>query len=252
MKIRVLSDLHLEFTDNRYIDIPEGDVLILAGDVCLAEEVDEYYRFFLQCRSKYDKVYYVMGNHEHYYSNFKETLQTLRDGIPKGITLLQNQSELYNGVHFVGATMWTDFRGSGVAIEEARTYMNDYHLISGFTPEKAMEENDNTKEWFGQCIPMLKKAPVVMITHHPPSESSVKGRYTRMTPSYSNKMDKFIRDHPNITAWVHGHVHHNSDYMINQCRVMSNPMGYTGSEINPEFDVNFEFDVCYNIPDEYD
>ena len=251
MKIRLLSDLHLEFTDEKYINIPEGEVLILAGDICLAEEIDECYTFFYQCVEKYDKVYYVMGNHEHYYSDYRKTSNLIKSSLPKGITLLQNQSEYYNGVHFVGATLWTDFRGDGVAIEEARSYMNDYHLIHGFTPEKAMQENDNTKEWLNQCVPMLKKGPVVVITHHPPSESSVKGRYVRMTPSYSNKMDKFIKDHPNITSWVHGHVHHNSDYMIEQCRVMSNPMGYTGSEMNATFDVNFEFEVCYNIPDEY-
>ena len=40
MKVRVLSDLHLEFNDDFYMEIPEGDVLILAGDICLAADYD--------------------------------------------------------------------------------------------------------------------------------------------------------------------------------------------------------------------
>jgi Icc-related predicted phosphoesterase len=35
------------------------------------------------------------------------------------------------------------------------------------------------------------------------------------------------------TLWVHGHVHHSSDYLIGETRIISNPHGY-GAE-NPHF-----------------
>ena len=62
MKVRVLSDLHLEFQDDFYLEIPEGDVLILAGDICLAADYDNYHPFFEQCVAKYNKVFYVLYN----------------------------------------------------------------------------------------------------------------------------------------------------------------------------------------------
>ena len=245
MKIRLLSDLHLEFRPDRYLEIPEGEVLILAGDICLVDEIGEMDKFFNQCVAKYDKVYYVMGNHEFYHSSFKDAHSRLKSALPKGIRLLQNQSEYYNGVHFVGATMWTDFNNDGLEIESARHYMNDYYTIGGFTPEKSIEENTNTKEWFNQCVPMLKQAPVVMITHHSPSESSVKGRYLQSKSAYSNRMEKFITDHSNISHWVHGHIHHNNDYKIGGCRVLSNPRGYDPVELNPSFDISYEFEITH-------
>ena len=233
----------MEFNRDRYLEIPEGEVLILAGDICLYDEIDKTLPFFEQCVAKYDKVYYVLGNHEYYHSKWDEVLPGMRAKLPKGITLLQDQSEYYNGVHFVGATMWTNFNGSGVEIESAKSYMNDYHVIEGFSPEKAMKENDNTIDWFKSCVPMLKRAPVVMITHHAPSEQSVKGRYINSTSAYANRLESFIKDHPNIGYWCHGHIHHNNNYKVGDCTILSNPRGYENIEENKDFSVFNEFHI---------
>ena len=42
---------------------------------------------------------------------------------------------------------------------------------------------------------------------------------------------------------AHGHVHHTSDYNVGQCRVISNPRGYPGYEVNPLFDPKYEVEV---------
>jgi Icc-related predicted phosphoesterase len=128
-------------------------------------------------------------------------------------------------------------------MEDARQYMNDYHLVEGFTPEKALEEHELTREWFERCIPTLKQGKIVVVTHHPPSQSSVKGRYTDSRGAYGNNMDRFIEKNPSISHWISGHVHHNNDYMIGTTRMISNPRGYYGREMNPEFNIGFEFEV---------
>ena len=76
MRINVVSDLHLEFSD---LELPGGDVLILSGDICEAKRVkaeydvnnllnegspstgnfkrsDRYTRFFHEECTKYNKV----------------------------------------------------------------------------------------------------------------------------------------------------------------------------------------------------
>ena len=85
-----------------------------------------------------------------------------------------------------------------------------------------------------------------MITHHPPSFESVRGRYRDFAGAYATDMTSFIKKYDNIKWWASGHVHHNNDYMIHQCRVVSNPRGYNHSELNREFNPSFEVD----IPDE--
>jgi predicted phosphohydrolase len=246
MKVRVLSDLHLEFNDDFYLDIPEGDVLVLAGDICLAADYDNYHPFFEQCVAKYNKVFYVMGNHEAYHSSIEDTRRILKEKLPKEISLLDNRSEYYlpEKVHFIGATLWTNFNNLDIDLmQDASQYMNDYHLIDGFTPEKALQEHLNTHEWFERCIPTLKKGKVIVVTHHAPSQSSVKGRYIDSKGCYGNDMDSFIQKNSSISHWIHGHIHHNNDYMIGDCRVISNTRGYFGQEMNPEFNIGFEFEV---------
>tara|TARA_R110002012_G_scaffold319395_1_gene539897 strand:+ start:899 stop:1681 length:783 start_codon:yes stop_codon:yes gene_type:complete len=252
MKVKVISDLHLEFdNEDEQFDPGTGDVLILAGDICVAAHYDwKYHDFFLQCVQNYNKVFYVLGNHEGYDSSLTDAIEILRKRLPFGITIMNNRSEFVGGVHFIGATLWTNMNNlNAETIEEARECMNDYRLIDGFTPEKSIEEHMFTREWFERCLPTLN-GPVFVMTHHAPSTQSVSGRYMNSAGMYSSDMESFIENHPGIKWWCHGHIHHNNDYMVHQCRVISNPRGYNHSELNKEFNINFEVDIpeemCYN------
>lgn len=245
MKVKVISDLHLEFDrEDEEFDPGTGDILILAGDICVASHYDwKYHDFFTKCVHGYNKVFYVLGNHEHYGGDFNETLNILRNRLPIGITIMNNRSEFVDGVHFIGATMWTNMDNhSGLTIENARQCMSDYHVIDNFSPEKSMQEFEFTKEWFERCLPTLR-GPVFVMTHHAPSAESVKGRYKELQGAYKSDMESFIAKHPDIKWWAHGHIHHNNDYLVHQCRVLSNPRGYNHSELNKEFNINFEVDI---------
>lgn len=254
MKINYMSDLHLEF-EGAEMDPGEGEVLILAGDICTAssfemrgeeDKKETYLNFFIKCVENYKKVFYVMGNHESYSFFFDETEKTLRENLPEGITLLHNQSEYYNGVHFVGATMWTDFnKGDGVTLELARHSMNDYNCVYKkstmdlLDPKDTLKEHGNTSTWFDQVLPTLN-GPVVVITHHAPSEQSFKADYREeeIKPAYVVNMEPLMKKSDNVKLWIHGHIHETNDYQVAGCRVVSNPRGYYGFELNPGFDVN--------------
>jgi Icc-related predicted phosphoesterase len=262
MKVKVLSDLHLEFSkpDAEDLDPGTGDVLILAGDICDAvafvHRCDEelrgvYTRFFKRCVLGYDKVFYVMGNHEHYNGVFSTTADILRNNLPEGVTLLDNNSEFYNGWHFVGATMWSDFgKGDEKCKEAAQNGLNDYHAIfqsydtcETINTNFIQNENRNTIEWFKQCLPTLN-GPVFVVTHHCPTFQSIDEDYTGsgVVTAYASDFSDLIEQHPNVLYWAHGHVHSSKRYTVGNCVVLSNPKGYP-SEINPDFDVNFSLEL---------
>lgn len=250
MKIRVMSDIHTEF--DRPGESPDpgtGDILVLAGDICCAalwnEDVEE---FFNKAVAGYNRVLYVMGNHEGYHSNVQKAREILIQKLPRGVSLMDNRSEFIDGVHFIGATLWTNFNNMDPeTIETARSCMNDYHAADQ-QPEDTLEEHLITRNWFERCIPTLR-GPVFVITHHAPSPKSVKGRYTGSEGMYSTDLESFIAKHDNILWWCHGHVHECSDYKVKQCRVICNPRGYNHSELNPAFELAHEIEIpeslCY-------
>lgn len=255
MNVKVLSDLHLEFYKEGApeFDPGTGDVLVLAGDICDAMAFvhrcdkhlkERYDRFFQKCAEGFDRVFYVMGNHEHYNGEFNATADILRRNLPEGVTLLDNQSEYYNGWHFVGATLWSDFgRGNAKCKEAAADGLNDYRAIfksyldhSNVDVDFIQKENHNTIEWFEQCLPTLN-GNVFMITHHCPSFKSIDEDYTGsdVVTAYASNFEDLIKKYDNIKYWAHGHVHSSKCYPVGQCIVLSNPKGYP-QDPNPNFD----------------
>ena len=260
MKIKVLSDLHLEFEKPSSDFGPgTGDVLVLAGDICTAVDLESdafnmkclYLNFFRKCSEGFNKVFYVMGNHEHYHWTLQETANTLRKHLPSNFTLLDNSSEYYEGVHFVGATMWADWcNRSEHMMRVGASRMSDYEVIDYAFPGMALQpsdtlyEHDNTIQWFKQCLPTLR-GKVVVITHHAPSFQSISDDYvtSETIGAYASSLEGIIHEY-NPTLWIHGHIHDTRDYMINQTRILCNPKGYPRKDdTNGNFDINHEVTI---------
>ena len=267
MNIKVLSDLHLEFEKpESNFDPGTGDVLVLAGDICTAIDFEfdtynmreVYANFFRKCSEGFNKVFYVMGNHEHYYYTFQDTAATLRKYLPENFTLLDNNSEYYEGVHFCGATMWSDWCKRDKDMMSLAEYrMNDYNTIEYMTEQHdhegpptllrtsdVLREHDNTLYWFNQALPTLI-GKVVVVTHHAPSYRSISEEYvTRDTiGAYASDVESLIYKYePEL--WIHGHIHDTRDYMIGNTRVLCNPRGYPRKDAtNGNFDINHEVTI---------
>ena len=129
MKIVVASDLHLEFSDINLQNQNNADVLILSGDIMLAEDlhdvpvaVDPYtpgslrdlnnklsrtqrFRDFLSRVSfQFPHVVYVAGNHEFYHSKWVKGIQYLREECARypNIHFLERDAVTIDDVLFVG------------------------------------------------------------------------------------------------------------------------------------------------------
>lgn len=275
MKINVISDLHLDFSD---LTLPGGDVLIISGDACEAKHLkkdmynpnmilleherkdhrpDRYYRFFEEECKKYREVVYVMGNHEHYGFKFHKTYEHLQLNLPDHVTLLENQTHTIDDVTFVGATLWTDMnKEDSLTMFHMTSMMNDYRQITMFNeaknvyhrlqPEKTVETFYRSRDYIKLVVESDPSKKYVVVTHHAPTKASTHPRYqqdTLMNGAYSSDLSEFILDHPQIKLWTHGHTHDPFDYMIGSTRVVCNPRGYHGFEHRAELFKANEFEI---------
>lgn len=153
MKIAVCSDLHLEFGDLDLENTESADVLILGGDIFVAEDVknfsyvdeqimaatpsmlargERYYNFLKRCSERFPQVVLIMGNHEHYHGDYAETANVIRTmvGEMSNVHFLDKEWRIINGVLFYGGTLWTDMNGEDPETLRQIAYrMNDYRGV---------------------------------------------------------------------------------------------------------------------------
>jgi predicted phosphodiesterase len=279
MKIAVCSDLHLEFEDILLKNTENADVLILSGDILIAEDLhnhahfdyDPYtpgalaelgrrqasavrFRDFLKrCSFQFPHVVYVAGNHEFYHGRWRASLQHLRDECARfdNVYFLEQDVKEINGVTFVGGTLWTDCnRGDPLTLHALGDMMNDFRIIRndelGYTrlrPSHTADRHRQTVQYFRTVLADLKDAKVVMVTHHAPSYQSIAECYRNdslMNGGYYSNLDEFILDHPQIVLATHGHTHVPFDYMIGDTRIVCNPRGYAGHDAHADsFELKF-------------
>lgn len=271
MIISLISDAHLDI--GGYLSLPGGDVLILSGDICEARELGNEFRstksndrkpgafpchdFFEFEVPKYKKVFYVMGNHEFYRGRFDKTKSFLESMVPDNVTILENDVVEYNGVMFMGATLWTNLNNAdSLTMYYIKSMLNDYTCIQNFYPDKSLyhklipeytfRTHVKTMQYFREMLSIHRDKPFVVMTHHAPSFASIPEYYKNeyhMNGGYASNLSEDILDNPNIKVWTHGHVHTPVDYMIGDTRILANPRGYPGETETNGFDPNFTFEV---------
>lgn len=266
MRVRVISDLHLEFCEHGHgvPDLGEGEVLILGGDILCARHfkrdgpLKKVYDDFLQkCVNNFDWVLYVKGNHEAYGYNYEGTHDVLKEHLPDGIHLMENSVVKVKDIIFIGATLWTDFRnGNALEMMEAAQCMSDYKSIRitpkyrKLNPDDTLTFHKTSKAYLLEKLEEFKDEKVWILTHHAPSYQSVHPKYRVggiANGAYVSDLDDLILSHPQIRYWSHGHTHNSFDYKIGECRVLCNPRGYyngyNSSDLNPDFDPDLEVDA---------
>ena len=250
MKLAICSDIHLEFGGLPIKNTEGADVLILAGDICVAAGWDKsasrqiFQKFFFDCSKEFKNVIYVMGNHEHYNGDINTTYNILKDELYDygNISLLEDEYKVLDDVVFVGQTLWTDLNENHVHTAlKLRMYMNDYRIIgNGKFREKGILSPEDTfsihKASIYKMLEVVKNNEnnkVVVVGHHAPSHRSVKPRYEHdyeVNGGYRSNLEWVMEQNRNIKLWIHGHTHHEFDYMVHDTRVVCNPRGYLNYE----------------------
>ncbi len=266
MKIQLLSDLHLETHPNFAPEISaEADLLILAGDVGSYQAgsmlLDKHDLDFGLARFSPRQdlgawpvpVFFVPGNHEYDGMPFEEAHDRLQETCARlNITWLQQRIEIFQGVRFIGCTLWSDFealvpttgaltqqlkarekaeRAADFYLRKTGTVFQGEPFLSGAVNAKAQAD----QAWLTQALSIPFEGPTVVITHFAPSLKSADPRYglTPGTAGFCNALDHLL---PLADVWLHGHLHCAHDYVHRGCRVVANPLGYAKKNEQQFFD----------------
>jgi predicted phosphodiesterase len=239
MKIQVMSDLHLEFEpENRPKISPKADVLVYAGDISSSERDIQYY--FEEVRKCTEApIVYVLGNHE-FYGKFLHQVSAYKDAV-KGISnchILDKDSFSFEGVRFIGCTLWTDFddrRGEldaqiGMADYKHIRRVGQYYDIELITTEDILREYYKCRDYLDRAFQGFKGSEdksCVVVTHHSPSFYCVPEKWKgyRLNAAFYVELSNLIlRENPAL--WIYGHTHMNNRCKIGSTDLVCNPWGY--------------------------
>lgn len=255
MKLRVLSDIHLEHNTPDAVPDCEADVVILAGDIANGRDGIDW-----AARTFDGPVLYVPGNHEYYESTFDKVDDLMANGAAEAdnVTLLNGSVATFEDpagrrVRVIGTTWWTDYALYGEnrideAMEACSRVMVDHRLIATngddgqhrtFMPVDALVRHRQATAWLSAALAQPFDGKTVVVTHHGPDLGSLDARYAHDIVSAG-----FLSRRPDLVAqadlWIHGHTHTSFDYWIDASRVVCNPRGYisrrSGEPENPAFD----------------
>lgn len=251
MKIRYLSDLHLEFKPAPEMESVGEDVVVLAGDI------DQHFACFRWARQAFPKVpvLYVFGNHEFYGIDFDRLrAEAPAKAAAQDIHLLDPGAVTIGGVRFLGATLWTDFAIGGqdhapAAMELAGARMNDYHYMyrkSGtvyrkLIPHDTLELHRAERGWLEREI-AASTLPTVVISHHGPFRDASAAQYRDDPLAGAFNSDLTALMQPPVALWIFGHTHYCVDQMIGSTRVVSNQRGYPRENTG-----GFRWDRCVEL-----
>ena len=215
MKIKLVSDLHLEFSDINIHNNEGADVLILGGDICVAQDLHDHpepnntadqaaiangtglgrrqqsaqrYRdFFKRCRYPFPHVIYIMGNHEFYHGKFFAGIDYMRDECAKypNIYMLEQDTKVIDDVVFVGGTLWTNMnKRDPLTMHAIEGMMNDFRIIRNdfrnYATMSALDvavRHDKTLAYFRTVLADKKDKRCVIVGHHSPSFQSCHPTY---------------------------------------------------------------------------
>ena len=210
MKLRVLSDIHLEFGDYQVEHLPDDKdtILVLAGDITVASSRVSMKVFgpFLQiCVEQFAHVIMVMGNHEHYHGDIATSRGKLEEvlkhfSLEDNVFILANETKIIDDVAFIGATLWTDCGGVD--------NLKSVHLWHGMTDSKIVKINGKpfsvyasrdlynySKAYILHQVEQLKQLnyKTVVVVHHLPSDKSTHEMYKGQDFNMFFKSDNLYR-----------------------------------------------------------
>jgi predicted phosphodiesterase len=257
MKLQIMSDLHREFgKDFWFGPVEDNTVLVLAGDIELWAHEQDYIDWIYEFHELYKAVIIIAGNHEYYHGGdvVRDTIE-MRERFRKefkNVFFIEKECVIVDDVAFIGATLWTDLKNQDMGvIWSAVANMNDFATIKydgePFTPDNWFKENQDARRFIKTALENTKQYKQVVVSHHLPSFMGIHPRFQGsdiLNHAYANTgLDNFIFENaPDL--WIHGHSHESMDWVLGDVtRVVSNPRGYEGYELNENFNPQFTVDI---------
>lgn len=255
MKLRLLSDLHLEFIQDKYnpkrarrklpryfdhaLKSPgDADVLLVAGD--LTSGVESNLRGATEAIVEWfdGPVVYVAGNHEYYRSDFEtvdEILQEQSDSIDQ-LHWLNNDAVTINGQRFIGTPLWFPKRPDNTLYTDGH---NDFSQIGDFVPA-VYKRHEAARSFLNETL----KQTDIVLSHHLPGSFLVPEAYQNDEHSrfYNGGVEDILQtNQPRL--WHFGHTHDTVEVKQGGIRFICNPLGYPNNHENAQFQPNYTVDL---------
>lgn len=279
--IRVASDLHLDGLIGNDPEVlclnflPKDDrdvdsILVLAGDI--SSNGEQLLDFLNECCKRFQKVYYVAGNHEFYKHDYIDhpikLLAAINNrhqefgafkGLEIALTSVSYEELEEDKLRFIFAPLWGD--GGPTLANQSQTNfcLNDFRLITNghhpdhgavlrFSVQDMMHEHQKQKAEITRYLDQPFDGRTVVITHHLPSRRLVSARFWPSDGSdgvnggFASNCDNLIAT-KEPWLWIHGHTHDTIDTQMWKTRIVCNPAGYRGEWASP-FNNFMTFEKC--------
>lgn len=229
MKLCLVSDLHFDFCEDEgdtiVAEIPNNiDLLCVAGDVGECRFYDEAVRFYGKLSKNFERVVFVLGNHEYLHKTPEETeciIQAVTAEYDNLTWLDRGSIPLTGDKRLHGATLWYPDH------EDNRYYsdnMIDFGSIKSFVPWVYYRHNETVQYLRNNVNP-----GDIIMTHHAPHRGSIAPRFETSSLNrffVSDQSEIIYKNEPGY--WFHGHMHMPFDYVVDKTNVICSPFGYPG------------------------
>ncbi len=251
MRIQYCSDLHLEFLHNsNFLSANPlqvcGDILILAGDIVPLHDEFLNNSFFRFISKNYRQVFWVPGNHEHYYRDIYDYGTSFRFTIRENIDVLNNVELQYEGVRFIFSTLWSKISEANEKYIEQN--VSDFECITNNDKKFRVTDfnglHTESLEFITQSLSQNNKKTVV-VTHHVPSVICNPAVHTNscINEAFTVDLTGYIHD-SNVNFWIYGHSHYNQKPLyIGKTMLLTNQLGYIKLNEQQGFRYNAYFSI---------
>ena len=236
MIIQYASDLHLEFQLNRRFVFnngikPEGDCLILAGDIANLFKLDHYSNFWDWCSENYDLTVMVPGNHDYYgcWGSREELTKPFKREIRSNVFFFFFTVIRLRNVDIICSTLWSEIKPE-YAFAVAKGLL-DFRAISiGNSPMMVEDYQWIHKEslcFVQRAVQTSPAEQIIVVTHHLPSHAVLADVFegSVLNSGFVTELGNWIAD-SSIGYWIYGHSHVSIEQTIGNTRLLSNQLGY--------------------------
>lgn len=238
-KFTIISDIHLEYIPlmKRFGDEHfTGENLLLCGDI--GKPHTKIFNVFLEhCSIKFDRVFFVCGNHEYYghsMDNVEKEIERIKEHYPN-VYFMNNTVLEFDDFIIAGTTLWSNIPPS--IYDEIARVINDYRYIykakgTPIRPVDTVRLHHQHVQFLRETLEIAaekEEKPLVFMTHHAPLFNCVKPEYmTNKNYAFCSDLHELFK--PPLKLWAFGHTHcpfqMDLDDNGQELHLHNNPVGY--------------------------